>query len=134
MRFAEKNQILIENINFCIVVYLCFDSRLRPDFKEIHLLIFIEIKPIDVVTKPIPSADLVQEIATPTTKMPAMPTAIPKPSPGISKRDTLLRLKRQLALENELSSAADESENLGIEQVNEFFLIQMNDNREPIFF
>lgn len=41
----------------------------------------------------------------------------PKESLEVSKRDALLRLKRQLALENELSSAADESENLGIEQV-----------------
>lgn len=39
------------------------------------------------------------------------------PKPAASIRDKLLRLKRQLALENELSSAADESENLGIEQV-----------------
>lgn len=53
--------------------------------------------------------------------MSKIPTAVPKQSPEISKRDTLLRLKRQLALENELSSAADESENLGIEQVSSKF-------------
>ena len=32
-------------------------------------------------------------------------------------KDQLRRLRRQLTLENELSSAMDESENLGIEQV-----------------
>lgn len=38
--------------------------------------------------------------------------------------DQLRRLKRQLALENELSSAMDESENLGIEQVSNFLVLK----------
>lgn len=40
-------------------------------------------------------------------------------------RDQLRRLRRQLALESELSSAQDESENLGIEQVS-FFLLHID--------
>lgn len=39
-------------------------------------------------------------------------------------KDQLHRLKRQLALESELSSAMDESENLGIEQVSILFFRQ----------
>lgn len=63
--------------------------------------------------------DLAEEINKATsTNIAATPTAAPKLTTSkVSKRDTLLRIKRQLALENELSSAADESENLGIEQV-----------------
>lgn len=48
----------------------------------------------------------VEQVSSSTTENP----------PKLTK-DQLLRLKRQLNLENELSSAMDESENLGIEQV-----------------
>lgn len=72
---------------------------------------------MDSTTKQTTSPDSAQEINMQTTKESTIPTAAPKQPPKISKRDTLLRIKRQLALENELSSAADESENLGIEQV-----------------
>lgn len=85
--------------------------------RKFSSLISIENKPSDATTKLTPSADLVQPINLPASKTTTMPTASPKPLPKISKRDTLLRLRRQLALEDELSSAADESENLGIEQV-----------------
>lgn len=72
---------------------------------------------MDATTKQTIPPDLVQEMNTQASNVLATPTAVPKKSSDLSRRDTLLRLKRQLALENELSSAADESENLGIEQV-----------------
>lgn len=78
---------------------------------------FIENKPVDTTTNQVISTDLAQEINTETSKVSTIPTAAPKHPPESSKLDTLLRIKRQLALENELSLAADESENLGIEQV-----------------
>lgn len=86
---------------------------------------------MDTTTKQTIPPDLVQEMVTQATKVSAIPTAAPRQSPNISKRDTLLRLKRQLALENELSSAADESENLGIEQVSSnrnFYFLNDNQN------
>lgn len=78
---------------------------------------FAENKSIDTTTKEAIASDLAEEINTAAPKGSTVPTAAPKHMPEISKRETLLRIKRQLALENELSSAADESENLGIEQV-----------------
>lgn len=84
---------------------------------------------MDATTKQTISIDLAQEINTQSLKESIIPTAAPKQSPKLSKRDTLLRIKRQLALENELSSTADESENLGIEQVSsdrKFFVCSKN--------
>lgn len=51
---------------------------------------------------------------------PAPPTTTQTPL-KLSK-DQLRRLRRQLTLQNELSSAMDESENLGIEQVSNDYL------------
>lgn len=50
-------------------------------------------------------------------------SASPTKIPSNLTKDQLRRLKRQLALESELSSAMDESENLGIEQVSLIFFI-----------
>lgn len=84
---------------------------------------------MDATTKPTISTDLAQEINTEPSKNSTIPTAASKQPPEISKSDTLLRIKRQLALENELSSAADESENLGIEQVSCDFRLLFGSNQ-----
>lgn len=68
----------------------------------------LEIIPVNISKKQTTTINLTQKINATAAES--------KKSPETSKRDTLLRLKRQLALENELSSVADESENLGIEQ------------------
>lgn len=55
-----------------------------------------------------------EPVEKPTSENPAPSSTTEKPA---LTRDQLRRLRRQLTLENELSSAQDESENLGIEQV-----------------
>lgn len=61
--------------------------------------------------------------ATPTVSVPVTtPSTISNtPTPASpaqkTKRDKLDRIRRQIALVNDLSSDVDESENLGIEQV-----------------
>lgn len=108
---------MIRNVSIGFLGQVPHFPLIPPLIRICFLFCFTEIKPMDSTTKPTTSTDSAQEINTQTTKESTIPTAAPKQPPKISKRDTLLRIKRQLALENELSSAADESENLGIEQV-----------------
>lgn len=61
-------------------------------------------------TEPTMASMSVEQVSSSTTENP----------PKLTK-DQLSRLRRQLNLENELSSAMDESENLGIEQVSTFY-------------
>lgn len=86
------------------------------------MMIFTLENKMSTSTTEVTPAGLVQETTTTATTKTIKSTSAPQ----MSVKDKLLRLRRQIALENELSSAADESENLGIEQVsirlNIFFL------------
>lgn len=76
--------------------------------------------------------NLENKTITPTTKATPTPmnsipdatssndakTSTSKPAIEKETREKLLRLRRQLQLESDLSATVDESENLGIEQVN----------------